>query len=122
MPPVTLDMEITTSTSNSGKEETSPNFEISLPPPPENVQNYIPSNQEPQTAEPRPLPTRVSTRNRHQTRPFWETTTLSDLPEESILASALLVTDDYEPRTYKQAITCSDSSNWLQPMKEELDI
>ena len=122
IPPVTLDMEITTSTSNSAKQETSPNFEISLPPPPENVQNYIPIDQEPQRPEARPLPTRFSTRNRHQTRPFWEATTLSDPPEESILASALLVTEDYEPRTYKQATTCSDSAKWLQAMKEELDI
>ena len=67
-------MEITTSNNNSANQERSPNFEISLPLPPENIQDYIPIEQESQTPEPRPLPTRVSTRNPHQTRPFWETT------------------------------------------------
>jgi len=39
-----------------------------------------------------------------------------------ILACTLLTTEEYEPRTHNQAISCSDAPKWLQAMQEELDL
>jgi len=70
----------------------------------------------------KPAVQRVSNRTHHKPRPFWETIDLPDPPLTTLLACTLLTTAEYKPRTYNQAISCSDASKWFQEMQEELDL
>ena len=64
----------------------------------------------------------VSNRTHNKPRPFWETIDLPDPPHTTILACALLTTEEYEPRTHNQATSCVDAPKWFQAMQEELDL
>jgi len=94
------------------------NFEISLPPP-EDSQQYL--HIESSTIS-KPATQRVSNRTHHKPRPFWETIDLPDPPHTTILACALLTTEEFEPHTHNQAISCSDAPKWFQALQEELDL
>jgi len=95
------------------------NFEILVPLPPEYTQQYLPIES---STTSKPARQRVRNRTHHKRRPFWETIDLPDPPHTTILACALLTTEEYEPRTHNQAMSCSDAPKWFQAMQEELDL
>jgi len=111
---IELDNPVIITDSNEPK-----NFEISVPRPPEDPQQYLPIKS---STTSNPATQRVSNRTHYKPRRFWETIDLPDPPHNTILACALITTEEDEPHTNNQAISCSDAPKWFQAMQEELDI
>jgi len=95
------------------------NFEISVPPPPEDAQQYLPIES---STTSKPATQRVSNRTHYKPRPFWETIDLPAPAHTMVFAFALLTTEEYEPHTHKQAISSLDAHKQFQAKQEELDL
>jgi len=95
------------------------NFEISVPLPPEDAQQYLPIEL---SMISKPAIQQVSNGTHHKPRPFWETIDLPDPSHTKIFACTLLTTEEYKPRTHNEAISCLDAPKWFQAMQEELDL